>query len=160
MVITNTGAVNVCGTFTSNAATCSSDKRFKKNVSPLQNNLEKILSLQGVNYDWRVDEFPGKNFNEGHQIGFIAQEIEEVLPMVVQTDKDGYKSVDYSRLTPVLVEAVKEQQAIIDAQQMEINTLKSELASMQELKAQVAQLAQLVLKQNESGTTKAQAGDE
>ena len=139
---------------------CSSDARFKKNVSPLQRSLEKVLNLQGVNYDWRIDEFPNKHFNEGQQIGFIAQEIEEVLPLVVQTGKDGYKSVDYSRLTPVLVEAIKEQQAIIGAQQAEINALQSQVASLEELKAQVAALTQMVMKQNESAKANAQVGDE
>ena len=158
--------LEVCGTIGTTAAmvttsiSCSSDERFKKNISPLQSSLEKVLNLQGVNYDWRIDEFPSKNFNEGQQIGFIAQEIEEVLPLVVQTDDEGYKSVDYSRLTPVLVEAVKEQQAIIDAQQAEINALQSQLASLEELKSQVAALTQMVMKQNEANTEKAQVGDE
>lgn len=159
--------LEVCGSIGTTSATvttsitCSSDKRFKKNISPLQNSLEKVLNLQGVNYDWRIDEFPNKHFNEGQQLGFIAQEIEEVLPIVVQTDKEGYKSVDYSRLTPVLAEAIKEQQAIINAQQNQINSLQSELASLQELKAQVAALTQMVMKQTETGAkANTQVGDE
>ncbi|MEO1261228.1 MAG: tail fiber domain-containing protein [Bacteroidota bacterium] len=158
--------LHVSGTISTTAAmvdvsiACSSDKRFKKNISPLQNSLEKVLNIQGVNYDWRVDEFPQKNFNEDQQIGFIAQELEEILPLVVMTDKEGYKSVDYSRLTPVLVEAVKEQQQIIDAQQTEINELKSQVASLEDLKAQVAALTQMVMKQNESAKANTQVGDE
>lgn len=158
--------LHVNGTISTTAATvstsvaCSSDRRFKQNITPLQSSLEKVLNLQGVNYDWRIDEFPDKHFNEGQQIGFIAQEIEEVLPIVVKTDQEGYKSVDYSRLTPVLVEAVKEQQKIIDAQQAEINELQSQLASLEELKAQVAQLTQVVMQQAEQANEKANAGDE
>jgi len=151
------GTIGTTAVSVTTGITCSSDRRFKKNISPIQNSLEKVLNLQGVNYDWRIDEFPNKHFNDGRQLGFIAQEIEEVLPIVVQTDKDGYKSVDYSRLTPVLAEAIKEQQAIINSQQAEINSLKSELASMQELKAQVAALTQMVMKQGEG---KSQVGDE
>jgi hypothetical protein len=49
-------------------------------------------------------------FTEERQIGFSAQEIEKLFPEIVQTDAEGYKSVDYSRMTPVLVEAIKEQQ--------------------------------------------------
>ena len=66
------------------------------------------MKLQGVNYFWKTKEFPDKQFTDTKQIGFIAQEIEKIYPEVVMTDKDGYKSVDYSRLTPVLVEAIKE----------------------------------------------------
>ena len=58
------------------------------------------------------------------------------------------------------MEAVKEQQAIIDAQQAEINSLKSELSSLQDLKAQVAALTQMVMKQDGSDNSKAQVGDE
>ena len=56
-------------------------------------------------YDWNTEEFEEKNFEEGRQVGFIAQEVEAVLPEVVRTDNHGYKSLDYARLTAVLVEA-------------------------------------------------------
>ena len=154
------GTISTTAMSVATSIACSSDKRFKKNISPLQNSLEKVLNLQGVNYDWKINEFPDKHFNEGQQIGFIAQEIEEILPLVVQTDADGYKAVDYSRLTPVLVEAVKEQQAIIAAQQAEITALQKQVASLEELKSQVAALTQLVMKQNDTNSNKAQVGDE
>ncbi len=155
------GTISTTAVSVATSVACSSDRRFKKNISPLQNSLEKVLNLQGVNYDWKIDEFPDKHFNEGQQLGFIAQEIEEVLPLVVQTDKEGYKSVDYSRLTPVLVEAIKEQQTIIDAQQAEINSLQSQVASLEELKAQVAALTQMVMKQNDDSVKSVnQIGDE
>ena len=70
--------------------------------------------LHGVNDKWKTQEYPEKHFTNGKQIGFIAQDLEKIYPELVSTDKEGYKSVDYSRLTPVLVEAVKEQQKIID----------------------------------------------
>lgn len=155
------GTISTTAVSVSTSVACSSDARFKKNISPLQSSLEKVLNLQGVNYDWKIDEYPEKDFNKGQQIGFIAQEIEEVLPLVVQTDAKGYKSVDYSRLTPVLVEAVKEQQKIIDAQQAEIQALQSELSSLEELKSQVAQLTNLVMKQSGADANGGnQAGDE
>ena len=110
------GDLNVCGVihYTGFSAGCS-DIRYKKDISPLANALHNVLKLQGVNYFWKTKEFPEKQFSETKQIGFIAQEIEKIFPEVVFTDKDGYKSVDYSRLTPVLVEAIKEQQTKIDA---------------------------------------------
>ena len=86
----------------------TSDKRFKKNIVPLENSLSKILALDGVNYHWRKAEFPEKNFSESPQIGFIAQDVEKVFPELVQTDDKGFKSVNYVQLVPALVEAIKE----------------------------------------------------
>ncbi len=91
-----------------------SDIRFKKNILPLQNGLQKIISLNGITYNWRADEFTDKGFDDRQQIGFIAQEVETVLPQLVSTGADGYKGVDYTKLIPVMVEAIKEQQKQID----------------------------------------------
>ena len=68
----------------------------------------KINQLNGLYYFWNQDQFPEKEFSSERQIGVIAQEVEALFPEMVLTDSEGYKSVDYSRLTPVLIEAVKE----------------------------------------------------
>jgi hypothetical protein len=86
----------------------SSDARWKKSIKTLQSPLQKVLNMTGVSYHYRRDEFPDKNFQEGAQIGFIAQQLEAVLPEVVRTDSQGWKSVQYSSLVPVLVEAFKQ----------------------------------------------------
>lgn len=75
-------------------------------------------------FDWKTKEFPENAFSDKPQIGFIAQEVLEVLPQVVDQGSDGYYQVDYGRLTPLLVEAVKEQQN-------EITSLKAQLAEIQ-----------------------------
>lgn len=113
-----------------------SDERFKTNIANLENSLGKIMRLQGRSFSWKQDatrtEFNDKtgeledqplNFREGPQIGFIAQELEEVLPELVSEGEDGYKSITYSKIIPVVVEAMKEQQARIDRQEELINTL-------------------------------------
>ncbi len=87
---------------------CVSDIRYKKNIVFLENSLTNILRINGVRYDWKQEEFPEKHFSDKNQIGFIAQEIEKIFPEMVFTDEKGFKSVDYARLTPVLVEAIKE----------------------------------------------------
>ena len=75
---------------------------------PLANSLEAVLSLRGVTYLWDEAAFPtGKKIDTERQIGFIAQEVEKVLPALVTTDAKGYKSVNYIGAIPVLVEAVK-----------------------------------------------------
>jgi hypothetical protein len=89
----------------------TSDQRWKKNITPVKNALATIEGLQGVNFDWRRDEFPKMNFTKGRQFGFIAQDVEKILPEIVSTDHEGYKNVSYESVTPVLVEAVKELKA-------------------------------------------------
>jgi hypothetical protein len=85
-----------------------SDKRLKTNIKPLQNSLEKIKALQGVSYEWKDGERKGKA-----EVGLIAQEVEKIVPEVVREQKrlgddTEYKTVDYEKLTAVLIEAVKE----------------------------------------------------
>ena len=110
-------AGNICAT--GSIGGCS-DIRYKKDITPITNALSNVMQLRGVNYFLKTKEFPEKQFTNTRQIGIIAQEIEKIYPEVVLTDKDGYKSVDYSRLTPILLEAIKEQQKIIDNQQSAI----------------------------------------
>lgn len=96
---------NICATGT--IGTCS-DARFKEHVEPIAGALEKVEQLRGVAFDWKREAFPDHQFVENRQLGFIAQEVEKVLPQVVSRGEDGYLSVDYGRLTPVLVEALRE----------------------------------------------------
>ncbi|MDD5674903.1 MAG: tail fiber domain-containing protein [Chitinivibrionales bacterium] len=84
-----------------------SDRRYKTNITPIDSSLSKVSKLQGVYYDWDRTKWPKKNFPEGKQVGLIAQDVEKVIPEVVNTDKDGYKSLSYDKLTAVLIEAVK-----------------------------------------------------
>ena len=94
----------------------SSDRRFKKNITTVSNAIEKVKEIRGVTYDFRTEEFTEKNFPKQEQLGFIAQELEEVIPQVVKTDGEGFKSVDYAKVTALLTQAIKEQQDIIDRQ--------------------------------------------
>ncbi len=82
------------------------------------------MRLRGVSYDWRQSEFPTVNFNKGRQVGFIAQELAEVLPEVVTKDEQGYR-VAYSSVVPVLAEAIKEQQETIAGLKQENARLKA-----------------------------------
>ena len=125
------------GTVTANCGVLAcSDIRYKKNINPLSNSLSNVLSLNGIYYNWDNEKFADKAFNDKRQIGFSAQELETLYPEMVHTDDDGYKAVDYSRLTPVLVEAMKEQQQMIKDQQETIDFLLQELAS---IKQQISQ---------------------
>lgn len=92
--------------------------------------LAKVLRMKGVTYEWKRDEFKGENFPEGRVSGVIAQEMEQVLPQLVGTRKDGYKGVAYQEIVPILIEAVKEQQKLIDRQKSEIQEIKTQVQRM------------------------------
>lgn len=96
----------------------TSDARFKENINTLENSLDLIKRLRGTTYTFRNSEdLENFDFGPGQKIGFIAQEVEEVLPDLVFTDDDGYKAVDYASLIPVLVEAIKDLSAEVEALQ-------------------------------------------
>jgi hypothetical protein len=121
--LTGTGNINISGRITSNGIQETSDVRFKKNISPLSNVLSKVLSVQGVSYNWKKEEFPSKSFGSKTELGFIAQDLEQIFPELVETDKDGFKSVQYSHMVPVLLEAIKEQQKLINQLQGTVSNL-------------------------------------
>jgi len=129
---------NVC--FTGTAAACS-DVRYKKDITQLTNALDNVMQLKGVHYYWRTEEFPDQRFNTNLQLGFIAQDIEKLYPEVVQTDDKGYKSVDYSRLTPILVEAIKELKKTIDELEL---AYSSKDADLKRLKSEVNQIKEVL----------------
>jgi hypothetical protein len=107
-----------------------SDARYKRNVSTIDNALEKISKLRGVGFDWNTDDFRDRHFSDDHQIGLIAQELLEIVPEVVTKGTDGFYSVDYGRLTPLLIEAIKEQQKIIQTQNEEIGQLQAKYSEL------------------------------
>jgi len=90
----------------------TSDARFKTNITPISNALNKITQIGGYEFDW----IPNQEYHgfEGHDVGVIAQEIEKVLPEVVKERDNGYKAVKYEKIVPLLIEAIKEQQKQID----------------------------------------------
>jgi hypothetical protein len=83
----------------------TSDKRLKDNIQPIQNALDKVNELGGYTFDWNEKL---QKARKGHDIGVIAQEVQSVLPEVVVERDNGYLGVDYQKLVPVLIEAIKE----------------------------------------------------
>jgi hypothetical protein len=118
--------LDVVGNVHGNSFVNSSDIRWKKDIITLPNSLNKIMNMRGIEYTWREDSPFGKD-DRKRQIGFVAQEIEAVIPELVTTDPSGFKSVKYANVTAVLVEAVKEQQAQIDALKKTIDELEAKL---------------------------------
>jgi hypothetical protein len=105
-------------------AFASSDKRLKENIKPLDNALDKINKINGVEFDWidgKDEHGNSVHSNTGHDVGVIAQEIEEVLPEVVTTRDNGYKAIKYEKIVPLLIEAIKEQQQQINKLEEKLN---------------------------------------
>ena len=121
-VTTTSGNLNLCPTTGSLVAICtnttiegtlqvtdditafwSSDERLKDNIKPIDDPLAKVISISGNTFDWN-----DKSNKSGHDVGLIAQEIEKVLPEAVTTRDNGYLAVDYHKVVPLLVEAIKE----------------------------------------------------
>lgn len=92
------GNVTVAGT-----VTASSDRTLKKNITPLKDNLKKVMQLRPVSYQWKTE-----TKSAAREIGFIAQEVENVIPEVVKTGPDGLKSVAYGNLVAVVAGAIQE----------------------------------------------------
>jgi len=123
------------------AGTCSSDLRFKRDITPFPNLLNKVAQLRPVHYYWRAAEFPEKHFGNAQAYGLVAQEVEQVLPELVSEDEQGYKQIDYSKLPLLLLQAVKElkaesdqlkpQQELLTRQQAEIAELKARLRTIE-----------------------------
>lgn len=127
--------LQINGTAACNSGTWSaSDGRYKKNIIPVNGALQKVEALQGVTYQWDLEKTKADSLNmdERTYLGFIAQEVQKVLPQAVQqANGDKMLRVDYSQITPILVEAIKElsrqnmeQQKIIDTMQKQIEKLE------------------------------------
>jgi len=100
----------------------SSDERLKQDITPLSNALDKVKAMNGVSFKFKAD--PSRV-----HIGLIAQNVEKTVPEVVTTGTDGMKSVEYANLVAVLIEAVKEQQVIIDGLRNDVAELKAHKAA-------------------------------
>ena len=111
MVIDQSGAFND-----------ASDERIKKDIEDINYGLDIVKALKPRKYKMKL--------NDSEQIGFIAQEVESLIPEVVDTgetpDGEEQKGMSYGHLTAVLTKAIQEQQEQIEALQAEINTLKGE----------------------------------
>jgi hypothetical protein len=117
--------LQVTGDIIANSIAGSSDARFKTNISPITNSLQKVLALRGVHFNWNTTAFPERMFSDKRTIGFIAQEVEKVVPEIVQTENtpEQYKSVHYDKVVALLVEAIKEQQKQINQLQKQVKQL-------------------------------------
>jgi hypothetical protein len=107
---TTTGEIRATGDIT---AFYSSDIRLKENIFPIRNALQKVNEISGNTYDWK-EGFDEIHSHKGTDVGVIAQEIEIVLPQIVTSRDNGFKAVQYEKIIPLLIEAIKELSSKID----------------------------------------------
>jgi len=132
-----TGQINASGEITA----YSSDRRLKTNVRTIDNAVDKVLKLNGIIYNWNelANQLVGYDTSID-VVGLFAQDVEEVLPQAVKPapfdiedgqSKSGenYLTVQYEKVVPLLVEAIKEQQATIEALMTEIRNIKDQLGN-------------------------------
>ncbi|NDH17191.1 MAG: tail fiber domain-containing protein [Opitutae bacterium] len=114
-LITSSGDLHVDGNIVAYSTTVS-DQRLKDDVETIETALDKVGNLRGVTYTWNAGSRKGQR-----DMGVIAQEVEAVIPEIVREkemafiDGETYKTVDYEKLTAVLIEAVKELKAEVDS---------------------------------------------
>jgi hypothetical protein len=111
---------------------------LKAEVAPLNNALDSILALRGIRYKRKQVDGSETADPVSQQVGFVGQELEAVCPELVATSPEGYKSVNYSRMTAVLVEAIKEQQqqireqaTALDEALRKISTIEADIAAQE-----------------------------
>ena len=110
---------------------CSSDLRFKKDVTPFLPTLERFARLRPVHYFWRASEFADKRFGTRQSYGLIAQDVQQVFPDLVQTDEQGYLAVNYSKLPLLTIQAVNELKAENDALKVQNAALDARLSALE-----------------------------
>ncbi len=122
------------------AGTCASDSSYKKDIISFEPLLNDFVRLNPVNFNWRVTDFPEKDFGIEQSYGFIAQEVEKIFPELVQTDENGFKAVNYSKLNIMSIQAIKELRAEneelqeqLQLQKRTLNTQESRLVAIENL---------------------------
>lgn len=102
----------------------ASDSSLKHNISSITNALGKVNRLRGVTFEWNSTE---DTLMYGVHAGFIAQEVDTVIPQLVHTAPNGIKSIAYTEMIPYLVKAIQEQEHIIDSMNTQLNAMQSQI---------------------------------
>jgi hypothetical protein len=117
--------------FSDVVAYATSDSRLKENIYRIESPVEKVNKLNGVNFTWKKDV--QADYKGTPDYGLIAQEVEAVLPLAVETRHNGYKAVRYEKVIPLLVEAVKEQQTQIESQKSQNEELIKRIETLESI---------------------------
>ena len=108
MMLDGPGSLTVAGDVVAYGS--PSDIRLKENIKPIKSALDKVIKLQGVTFDWKEKGIT----NLKEDIGFIAQDVQKVIPELVRENEDGMLSMRHQGIAPILLEAIKELKAEIE----------------------------------------------
>ena len=125
MTIQDNGNVIVQGSVQARSFPTTSDAKYKTNITPLTKVLEKLDRMRGITFSWNQLYESQNHRAEGMQVGLLAQEVESVFPELVTTSDGGDKTVEYGRLSAVLLEAVKELKANVEVLAQKMVSLES-----------------------------------
>jgi hypothetical protein len=121
VMLSGTGNRAVYSDANGNLTNTSSDGTLKENIFTISQGLTEILKLNPVSFNWKDTE----KYGDQREIGFIAQEVQSIIPEVIGKNANGTLSLDYSKMISVLTKSIQELNAKVDAQAAEINALKS-----------------------------------
>jgi hypothetical protein len=152
------GNLYIMGDYYSRGSMISSDINLKSNIKNMNGALASVMKLQGLTYDFKPiredsvllqlnsivtsnekdakdlekmkKEYENKKLENANQLGFSAQEVQKIFPQLVKKDGKGYLAVNYTAIVPVLVEAIKEQQTVIDEKQKKIDDLQKDIIAI------------------------------
>lgn len=117
-----TGDFHASGNICAANHACPSDARLKEEIRPIAGALERVRQLRGIEYRWTEAAQRDRHLPADRQIGLLAQDVRAIAPQAVIEQSDGTLAVDYARLVPLLIEALKEQQRQIDELKSERRT--------------------------------------
>lgn len=107
----------------------ASDFRYKKNITSTvaKNLMPRFMQLQEYSYQYKVDDFPSMHFPNDYTYGFIAQDVEKIMPWLVSKNSEGYRSVNYMAVIPILTAVVQQQQQQIEVLNNDMRLLKNNI---------------------------------
>ncbi|WP_339795116.1 tail fiber domain-containing protein, partial [uncultured Imperialibacter sp.] len=142
ITVTNVSGATTGGTLTidGSGTFSTSDIRLKENIRPLENPLDKILATEGLSYNYKAESSQDVHF------GVIAQEIEKLFPHMVKENQQGFKTVNYTELIPVLIEAIKEQQKLIEKLMADLSDEKTTKEEMKAVLDKQMKLSEMQMK--------------
>lgn len=135
--------------YSSNSTINTSDSRLKTNIENSVYGLQAVLRMRPVTYNWKKE--PTTN----HMVGFIAQEMEQIVPEAVEAPRTAgeYYGMKYTELIPVLTKAIQEQQAQIEALKVANSELQAQASELRDVKASLQSLAEQVQLLQANGST-------
>jgi hypothetical protein len=129
------------GTVEVNGVAINSDSTLKEDITTMDNQIDKLKKIKGVTYHLKRDKAKDGKKEKTHY-GFLAQDLEKIYPDMVFTDDKGIKSIFYTELIPVLLEAVKTQQTEIESQNERLIELETQNKQLSEIEKRLAKLEQ------------------